>query len=48
MKKANGTKKKLKKISKELKAASRKHKGQAKRIDKLVKKSPPRKTGRKK
>jgi hypothetical protein len=45
--KKNGTKKKLKKISKELKAASRKHKGQAQRIDKLIKK-PTRKTGRKK
>lgn len=45
--KKNGTKKKLRKISKELKAASRKHKGQAQRIDKLIKK-PTRKTGRKK
>ncbi len=45
--KKNGTKKKLKKISKELKSASKKHKGQAQRIDKMIKKSP-RKTGRKK
>ena len=47
MKKSNGTKKKLKKISKELKSASKKHKGQALRIDKIIKKSP-RKTGRRK